>query len=211
MIYSIGNKKFAYYHAPKCGSRTILGWAVLIENPNLYLENPDWFKESRVGEYGEMRSLFKVFPNTSQDFKSGNVTIANSEFRFCVVRNPVDRFLSGYVNRVLFHKNLCGYEMPIGEFIENFDVIKKINANIETHFRPQVKFYGKNPNIFHKIYKMNEFGLIKKELEIANNIVLPNIHLQQNGEIKKPILTENQINWIKDKYSEDYEVYGEYF
>ncbi len=52
---------------------------------------------------------------------------------------------------------------------------------------------------------------VKTLLEEKSSQALPDIHLQQNGGIEKPTLTGEQIEWVKDKYKEDYEIYGKWF
>jgi hypothetical protein len=51
---------------------------------------------------------------------------------------------------------------------------------------------------------------VKELLEINTKIKLPNLHLNQNGDINKPILTTDEIEWIKDRYHVDYEIYGKW-
>jgi hypothetical protein len=208
MIINLHDKA-AYYHAPKCGSRTILAWGCLIKNPNLIEENPKWFSDSKLDEYNEIRKLLSLFSKTRQDWGKDEVQAVESDYRFCVIRNPVERFVSGFTNRVLFHKNLAG-DLSIQEFIDNFDFICRINRNIENHFRQQWYFYG-DLDKFHRVYKMNEFSQIKLDLENLFGAKLPNLQLQQNGSYKKPELTQEQIKWVKNKYSLDYEKYERYF
>ena len=46
-IFDIYKNEIAYYMNFKCASRTMLGWAALLKEPNLYNEHPEWFIESR--------------------------------------------------------------------------------------------------------------------------------------------------------------------
>lgn len=207
MIVSILNDKIAYYHAPKCGSRTVLAWNAIINNPSVYKDEPEWFSISRRKEYGEIRSLSKLFPGTIQDWKHREVPVVDCEFKFCILRDPIERFVSGFTNRILFHKACNGKYSCIEQFINDFDSIISINRGIENHFRSQVSFYGQNPNIFDKIYTLDKMGELKTDLEDFSGMKLPDLRLQQSRGVEKPILTPFQNEWIKNRYSDDYRYY----
>jgi hypothetical protein len=52
---------------------------------------------------------------------------------------------------------------------------------------------------------------LKRLLEDIYSMHLPDIHLQQSGDCKKPKLTDSEIAWIKNKYATDYNIYGKWF
>ncbi len=141
MIYKIPQGNGAYYHAPKCGSRSVIGWIVLLSDPQLYIENPDLFspyreKYTKGGErisqdYPELRD--RIIQARKAGFttegkrmkkrfwKNSVAPKIAADYRFCVVRDPVDRFVSGFTNRILWHKSLTGVDITITDFINNFD------------------------------------------------------------------------------------------
>lgn len=196
----------AYYHAPKCGSRTVLGWITLLKEPQLVNGHPGWFRESRRGEYSEIRSRINLLPGSRHDWPNKKVPKVSSSIRFCIVRDPIERFISCYTNRILFHKALGG-EKSISELIDNFDDICENNPALRAHFKPQCFFYGDDPSIFTHIFKMSELSKVKDLLQEAAKTILPDLHLQQNGSCEKPILSAAQIDWVKDRYAEDYRIF----
>lgn len=223
MIIKISKGNGAYYHAPKCGSRSILGWIVLLSEPNLYEENPELFQpyrvvftkdgEIRTREYGELihkREYFKGKGLGKHDWEPYDVPVAPADYRFCVVRDPVERFISGYTNRVLWH-NEGGLNISVAEFIERFDSICAENRNYKLHFTPQVRFYGEDPSIFTHIFNIRQMSQVKVLIEERSGQQLPDLHMQQNGGKEKPVLTKDQINWVKKRYEEDYEIYNKWF
>jgi hypothetical protein len=78
------------------------------------------------------------------------------------------------------------------------------------HLWPMTHWYGKNPELFTHIFSMKQMPDVKNLLEITSNTTLPELRLQQSGNIKKPILTHTQIEWVRERYREDYEIYGEW-
>jgi hypothetical protein len=203
-IFDVGDKKIGYFHTPKCGSRTIVSWAVLIKEPELIEKQPTWFEESRrYVEYREIQK--KLNPVSYKDFS----------IKFCVVRDPVDRFISMYTNRVLFHQTIKNFDCSIGvgEFIECFDdMIDTINfEGIKRHSLPLTHYLGTDATFYTHIFNINELDKLKILIEETYDVKLPNLHLQKSGNIQKPILTQEQTNWVKNKYKKDYEIYGKWF
>jgi len=201
-VFDLYNNEIAYYKTPKCGSRTILGWAALIKDPNLITENPDWFSISRKNiEYPEIRKKVIKYELLTHDQK----------IRFCIVRDPVDRFISTFTNRILYHKK-PNIDITITDFIKNYDsLIERLEfRDAKFHFITQTHRIGTNPSLYTHIFNIKELYKVKELLEINTKIKLPNLHLNQNGDINKPILTTDEIEWIKDRYHVDYEIYGKW-
>ena len=201
-VFDIYNNEIAYYTTPKCGSRTILAWAALLKEPDLIQKHPEWFQESRQGiEYRDIRIRVKKYDYPTH----------NQKTRFCIIRDPVEKFLSAFTNRILFHKK-PNVNITITDFIDNFDnlIQQKIYKDAEIHFTTQVHYIGKNPDLYTHIFDIKNLNQVKSLLETHTNTKLPDLHLQKSGLIHKPILTEDQVLWIKNKYSIDYEVYGKW-
>ena len=51
---------------------------------------------------------------------SSNEDILDCEIFFTIVRDPVERFVSAYTNRILY-LNTAGIKLSIEEFIKNYD------------------------------------------------------------------------------------------
>jgi len=180
-----------YVHAPKIGSRSILGWFAIIKQPDLLKTHPEYFQEVKntEGEYSEIRFMFNT---TSQ---------SNNDTRFCVTRDPVKRFVSGFKNRVHTH-NKCNVK-DFDEFVDNFEEIYGTNRDIFTHFRPQTVFYGRDKSLYTRIFRTETLDECRQWLSSKFNKELPNLHLQQNIKIDVDP-TNKQIEKIKHFYRADY-------
>jgi hypothetical protein len=199
LVLDLHDKKVGFATVPKCGSRTIIGWGAILRNPTLYLENPELFESDRKDCYQTLRSKITPMPIEK---------ILTAPVFFAVVRDPVERFISAYTNRIV-NLNTVGEIFPISYLIDNFDNIindKKYN-DIVHHLKPLSFFCGKDPTIFTHIFNIRQFGEIKKLLETTYGVSLPDIHLHKNNPSDKPVLTLKQIHWIQRRYSEDYKLY----
>lgn len=204
VVFDIYKNEIAYYRNTKCGSRTILGWAAILKHPNILNEHPDWFASSRqyIG-YKEVSNLIPKFEGNPPN---------DQKIRFCIVRDPIDRFISAYTNRILFHKEPDAAYLGLDYFIDNMNMLMEQPEykNAKLHFRPQIEDIGKDPSIYTHIFNFKEIYMVKKLLEEYTHTILPDIHLQQSKDIQKPILTTYQINKLEKIYQTDYEVYGKY-
>lgn len=204
IIFDIYKNEIAYHLNTKCGSRTILGWAAILKHPNILNEHPDWFASSRqYTGYKEIRNLVSKYETPPSN---------DQKIRFCIVRDPIDRFISAYTNRILFHKEPDVAYLGLDYFIENMNNLMRPEKyrNARLHFQPQTTSIGKDPSIYTHIFNFKEIYMVKKLLEEYTHTTLPDIHLQQSKDIQKPILTNDQIYKLEKIYQIDYEVYGEY-
>lgn len=178
------------YHGAKCASRSLLGYLVLIDDPGLYEAHPEWFRgvrHSSEGEYGPLRARVAMMA-PRHDWMGAMATVpARGEHRICIVRDPVERFVSGYRNRVLFHGDLKGThgEVPpsLEAFVEGFESYCRANRHIWGHFLPQCAFYGSEPEMLTEVFGVEEVGTrLRAYLEGLFHVELPALHLQQSGE-----------------------------
>ena len=137
-------------------------------------------------------------------------------FRFCVVRDPIERIISCYRNRVKKHGELKGTEFEkrinnVIEFAEALDEISDAVPSIRHHAEKQTSFLGKSPEVYTNIYNFRNLSKIAADLMefCGSTITLP--HLQKAGGDDDIEMTDSVRHGIQDRYSEDYDVFGSYF
>lgn len=194
------------------------------ENINLFLKNTALGNEAKnfANQYKiEINSFqypdekgvteYKANYNVNlcmQDYKDYTKMPAKPIIRIALVRDPVQRFVSAY-NMIC--KNFLG-SYPVQKFIDNFDTLMWEHTYFRFHFKYQTCELGLNPNWYTDIFDIKEIKKFKDKLENIYNLKLPDIYLNKtsNG-ITVLDLTSDQINWIKNKYTLDYNIYGGWF
>lgn len=180
----------------------MLGYLALTKEPELYKQHPEYFDPVFDEVYQELRVRTQSMGRHHYD--PTVVPKVDNPIRIVIKRDPVKRFISGYTNRVLHHGKMGGMKPDINEFIKRFDYFYSKYADIETHFRPQVSFFGLNKNIFTHVFDTSEMDKVKALFEEVYSRKFPELRLQQGGNKYKPELSEEQVNWIKEKYKADY-------
>ena len=194
----ITNKKLVYYPCPKNANSS----AKLFFAKHLKVEHNLFFISDDIPEYKQDRSEFSNQNNlvnflpAKQPFKK-----LSSEFvKCCIIRDPIDRFLSAYKNRILFHKDFDFRDLSID------DILSKLLDNQFTnkHFLPQSYFLGNDLKYYNFFSDLNN---IKKFEENVNNFFNTEIFfpkIQTGGNNLEINLTKEQSTKIKKIYESDY-------
>ena len=154
----------------------------------LYFEKKIKFKD-RI-------NLIKIFP-ADQKFQK-----VETDFKCCIIRNPIKRFISAYKNRILFHKDEKFYNLSMDEIIEKLE-----NGLFEnTHFLPQNYFLGNNLDYYNIVADVENIILFEKKINIffGNKIKFPKI--QKGGSEFNVKLNITQKEKVKKIYKEDFEL-----
>jgi hypothetical protein len=142
--------------------------------------------------------------------------------RLAVVRDPLQRFLSCYSNRVMFHRELSWAHISadmqkagavpnptLDQFIERLDLYREASDSIRHHCDPMIQFLGGDPSYFTRIFSIKQMDLFTKRVQkITGSMVVPG-HSQAGG--KKLFvrdLAQAQRKKLREFYEEDYDIYG---
>ncbi|HSI47153.1 MAG TPA: sulfotransferase family 2 domain-containing protein [Ideonella sp.] len=154
--------------------------------------------------------------------------ISHAGWRFVVVRDPIKRFLSGFSNRVLHHKELSRsyvsrqsvdpplnieefpFDPNVNQFIANFEFYRRI-PSIDHHFQPISEFLAPLAS-FDRVYAFEELDQLCRDLSerTGQSIALP--HTQRGGpKMSLASLTPESIVTLKKIYAEDYQLLADFY
>jgi len=160
----------------------------------------------------EFASLMKKIIPDSEEWNSYPVRIA-------IVRNPIDRLFSCYVNKYLNKTNTeyrrkNSHIRNYQSFVTNLDYIRSQLPIIAHHSRPIFKVLGPAKYFTHIIDSKNiNTELVPLIKKISGNKDVPSFHLNSSFASNKKSDTKIKkvLPLIKKYYKEDYDEYGSYF
>ena len=80
-------------------------------------------------------NLITLFPAYE---KFGKV---NSDFKCCIIRNPIKRFISAYKNRILYHRDKAFRDFSIDRILE-----KLLNNSFDNNFNSNTSRPSERPS-----------------------------------------------------------------
>lgn len=184
-----------FVFASKCASRTTIGWMVLMREPHLLENQPDWFRsvpEKKDHAYSQIRKRIEKNEFFETEYNPNKIT-------FCIKRDPVKRFVSAYQNMHWIGE----IGNNIEKLISNWDDLLTNRPVLREHFRTQTSYYGTDA-IYSHIFRHKNMKEVREFLEDYAKVHLPNIQLQQSGVKIDVKITNELIDFVKEKYAEDY-------
>lgn len=207
------DKKVSYYIAPKCASSTLRQWYNILNNPILSTDTFDLMSKSKLDSMLAYKIVFNDFlkknPTYNIKYRTG---IAVNPIRFCVVRDPEQRFISAF-GHVVSKLKLVNDVKCVQDFISKIDdssIDSTGWTNVRNHMKSQVECYGGDARVYTHIFNMNQLNDVKMMLETESGIKLPDLRIMITENENKPRLNESELAWVKNKYSKDYVVYGKW-
>ena len=184
-------KKLAYYPCPKNANTS----AKLFFVKHLGVENKFKFIGDKIPSFKQTKkdlngkkNLVNFLPNYQPFFK------IYIDIKCCFIRNPFERFVSTYRNRIIYHNDVQFRKHSIDMVLDKLE-----NELFENkHFLPQNFFLGDDLNYYNfyanvnniKVFenKVNEFFRKKikfTKIQIGGNHLKINISTVQEKRIKK--------------------------
>ena len=145
---------------------------------------------------------------------------------FAVVRDPAERFLSAFSNRVRHHGDISGTPVhraiartlglspdpDIEEFCARFGAYYLSNDVLRRHFRLQGAYLGNDLGWFDRIYTMHELDSLASDLSDWSGRTVRFARLQTGGEkialADLPVATQRRIREIT---APDYRLLARFF
>jgi len=173
-----------------------------IENKFFFIEDkiPKYkTKESLnlIKNYDGKKNLINIWPN-HQKFEK-----VKSNFKCCIIRNPHERFISAYKNRVLFHKDKKFNNYTIDMILNE---LEKNNFH-NKHFLPQSYYLGYDLSYYSLSVDLKKINLFTNYINdfFEKKIEFPK--LQTGGQHFNIELSTIQKTRIEKIYQKDFEFF----
>lgn len=234
--------RFVYHRIPKNAGSTITNLILQIDDiPIPSIENTEYGTTSVNNKKvtktnGEVQHIPLIITKEfSREYSfvqanfiglGGYIEPEPHDISLAISRNPIDRFISAYVNRIFFHRDL--YKKPhsknketldvydwiinnlpknpsIDCFIDNFEIYNK-NYWIKKHFISQFACAGNPKNISH-VYSIENILHAKELLEDISQKKLILRHLEKTSHILDIEISNKVKNYVYKQFQIDYD-YG---
>ena len=188
-----------------------------IKNMFYYMENKENFVNSvRNGSVFHIHNFYGC-----RAFNPNEPLNAQSSWKFAVVRDPLQRLVSCYRNRVLHHHELDekfiaanfvkegALPKPSLEvFVERLELYCRASVSIAHHTKPHVFFLGSDPHRYDRLFSMGELPLLVTELQERTELDL-HLKLEQNLGPKMSVadLSPNAADKLRALYRKDYDIF----
>ena len=217
-------QNLAYISAPKCACTSIKELIFTIENNCNFNE----IRTDRGAIYfqinGKDHYIHQFYP--SIPYAEQPHHILNKLHNFCVVRDPLDRLVSCYRNRVLRHgalrpEKIAGLDIDapsnpnLNQFVEHLDQYIKA-PQIHHHTLPLTHFLGKRADGYQRIFNLRTIEQLPGYLKeyFGRTRSLPHLQTSQTEnklETSINFLSPESVKHLKNRYSDDFQYFGKYF
>jgi len=214
----------AYISAPKCACTSIKELIFRIENNCDFNKVRDQKGAIRLQINGKRHYIHNFYPTIAYEEQPLHLL---AKLRcFCVVRNPLDRIVSCYWNRVIRYgelnpEKICNLEIDapanpnLNEFVIHLDQYRK-SPQINHHSLPLTHFLGNKPDGYTKIFNLKNINQLPKYLKQYFGKTRKLFHLQakiseSQSNTAIDMLTAKATQQIRDQYSDDFKYYARYF
>ena len=214
----------AYISAPKCACTSFKEFIFCLENNCKFNKARDHKGALCLVINDQRHYIHDFYPSIA--FSQQPYELMQSLHRICIVRDPVDRIMSCYNNRVLrygalseralSHASISAPANPdLNQFIQNLSQYKAI-GDIKHHTLPLIHFLGSESDFYHEIFNLRTLNQAERSVKRhfgQRKVALPHLQRTEPNTSKscqeKP--TASSVEIIKHLYKQDYQIYGNYF
>ncbi|WP_238368185.1 sulfotransferase family 2 domain-containing protein [Mesobacterium pallidum] len=210
--------KVAYYPMHKCGNTTIKQAIYEIEHGEPWM--PDSTSKS------DDMAIHRVYPTNWSPFERLEGPDRAELFCFAIVRDPVSRLLSLYLDKVVDMKmHMRGRNRGLAEelglvadptfpeFLDRLDDYGECHPTIGSHIEPLSTFLGTDASYYDRVYNMREIPEALAMLSERSGVELDVGQRTNKTRVDGPryeVSAEDRA-WLEKAFAEDYEIFGDYF
>ena len=135
----------------------------------------------------------------------------HADIRFCVVREPVERFVSA-VAFIFYRDGNHKKGIQLQDYLEK--TLEKMTGGSgfsDDHLTRQIRFIGRDPSYYTHIFRMGEWKRLEACLSewLGTSVKMPHVSASRGKE--KISLTPALRQRVEAFYAEDYKFWGRYF
>jgi hypothetical protein len=183
--------------ANKCGSSTVRG----------------------ILGYPRINGIIRHIPRhlrPHNEYYEGEETVPFTvDYKFVIVRDPVERFLSIYRQRVLSISadNITEEVTSFDYFVKNYEDIKNRYPDIEKNGHLQTQEIGKDYQMYDSVFNTNSLAKkFRKRISKISEVEIPVVHLKNTRKAPDNFdVTDEHRKIIKELFSDDYAYWQNFF
>jgi hypothetical protein len=198
--------KVAYRPTPKCACTTVKKAFFEVLHGKSY--SSEETKTGHVHQYfNRLVESIEVDPN--------------EYLAFAVARDPIKRFVSGYRNRVVYHKEIAQlltldgqkYQPPeLSDFALALPDFLNMALPISHHMSLQKAILGDNVAKYSRIYKIEELPDLQAELSKRKGTLVPFGRDQAGGpKVSVSDLTNDAFEFLLEFFKKDYDLLADHY
>lgn len=176
--------------------------------------------EEKHAAYTDIHDYYKKLPEAFTG--TDNLKETKHLIRFAVVRDPVERLISCYRNRVVhlgdlhadtavLQKMNLSTEPDLNTFVLNLRKYRKASKSIEHHSRPQSAFFGGTLAYLDQIYSMEKVDELHEMLQEFNPQLKMLRRKSGGAEVDFSDLSQKAFEHAIGFYQKDYKLLREYY
>ena len=224
MTAILPQQNIAYISAPKCACTSLKELFFCLENNCKFNKARDHKGALCLIINNKRHYIHDFYPSIA--FSKQPHELMETMHRICIVRDPVDRIISCYNNRVLRYKALsenvlshASISAPanpdLNQFIQNLSQYQAI-GDIKHHTLPLTHFLGNNSDYYHEIFNLQTLNQAERSIKRRfqqRKAALPHLQrtLQNKNESCREKPSKKSVEIIKDLYKQDYQSFEKYF
>jgi hypothetical protein len=207
--------KLSYFSVPKCASSSLKHFFFEIENGFPFRAFVANGKHNFIHATAYPAKRFEkvVHPEMADHWK------------MAVIRDPIDRVVSCYRNRIIYHQALSKIEISdedrasgvthdpdLATFVRHLGRYRALSRQVGHHTTPLTFFLGGEAAYFDALYTFNDLDRLVEDVRERVGRA-PELARHQTGgpAMDRSDLTQADIRHIEDFYQDDYQAFGQAF
>ncbi|MDZ7721156.1 MAG: sulfotransferase family 2 domain-containing protein [Balneolaceae bacterium] len=186
-----------------------------------YLEYHESFDLSNYRKYG-YQSLHDFYNKQRDAFTGIEALKKHNAFCFTVIRDPIDRFLSCYGNRVVQLGDLqksrnkldrigLSSEPDLDTFALNLVEYRRMNPGIRHHTELQSNLLGGTLEYADKTFPFEELNSLQNMLNSYDSTLVMKSRKSGGPKFQLSDLSHSSLQFLLEFYKKDYELFSEFY